>query len=193
MRGCTPGNSRLGQLAGARAHRENSARARRGPSEARLKFFGEAFFQKSFDLALTRRAAHKRKLGKQGLCPAFPGRPSAWALNSRGLHPGQFAPRGFWSPVGTVQNRPSRQARRSLSLVLIKRLAYARGVGRLPSPSCQRHDTSPKGRGETWLPPWGPLRPGGTLPSGRPRRQPRRWHGAAVTERANQKLPQGRR
>ena len=31
--------------------------------------------------------------------------------------------------MGTVQNRPSRQARRSLSLVLIKRLAHARGVG----------------------------------------------------------------
>ena len=27
---CTPGNSRLGQLAAARAHRETSARARRG-------------------------------------------------------------------------------------------------------------------------------------------------------------------
>ena len=35
------------------------------PSEARLKFFDETFLQKSFDLALTRRAAHKRKLGKQ--------------------------------------------------------------------------------------------------------------------------------
>ena len=41
----------------------------------------------------------------------FLSRPSAWAVNSRGLHPGQFAPRGFWSPVGTVQDRPSRQAR----------------------------------------------------------------------------------
>ena len=37
--------------------------------------------------------------------------PSAWALNPRGLHPGQFAPWGSWSPVGTVQDRPSRQAR----------------------------------------------------------------------------------
>ena len=48
--------------------------------------------------------------------------------------------------------------------------------------------TSPKGGGKTWpsaslwwaaysAPPSGPLRPGGTLPSGRPRRQPRRWHG----------------
>ena len=155
---------------------EKNARARRGPSEARLKFFGEAFFQKSFDLALTRRAAHKRKLGKQGLCPAFPGRPSAWALNSRGLHPGQFAPRGFWSPVGTVQNRPSRQAR-----LAAERRACANHQctcapeGGLPSPSCLWHDTSPKGGGETWLPPWGS------------------WHGVAVTERANQKLSPGRR
>ena len=49
------------------------------------------------------------------------------------------------------------------------------------------------GGAPTWLPLRGPLRPGGTLPSGRPRRQPRRWHGAAVTERANPKLSQGRR
>ena len=71
---------------------KGSARARRGPSEARLKFFGETFLQKSFDLALDlhRRAAQERKLGKQR--SAFPGRrsasavnsrPSAWALNSR--------------------------------------------------------------------------------------------------------------
>ncbi len=55
------------------------------PSEARLKFFDETFLQKSFDLALDlhRRAAQERKLGKQGLRPAFPDRPNAWALNSR--------------------------------------------------------------------------------------------------------------
>ena len=46
----------------------------------------------------------------------------------------------------------------------------------------------PQRGGKTWpfaslwraaysAPPSGPLRPGGTLPSGRPRRQPRRWHG----------------
>ena len=82
------------------------------PSEARLKFFDETFLQKSFDLALDlhRRAAQERKLGKQR--SVFPGRPSAWALNSRpwqlaaarahqaasararGLHPWQFAARG---------------------------------------------------------------------------------------------------
>ena len=58
----------------ARAHQEDSARARRGPSEASVKFFDETFFQKSFDLALalTGRAAHKRKLGKQR--SAFPER-----------------------------------------------------------------------------------------------------------------------
>ena len=35
---------------------------------------------------------------------------------------------GSWSLVGTVQDRPSRQARRSLSLVLIERNAHVRGV-----------------------------------------------------------------
>ena len=34
---------------------------------------------------------------------------------------------GRWSPVGTVQDRPSRQARRSLPLVLIERIAHVRG------------------------------------------------------------------
>ena len=116
--GCTPGNSRLGvlvpsgdrsgptepageTLAVARAHQENSARARGlhprqfapwggelrsrlceplarvragGRAIASVKFFDETFLQKSFDLALdlTRRAAQERKLGKQR--SAFPGR-----------------------------------------------------------------------------------------------------------------------
>ena len=57
--GCTPGNSRLGQLAAARAHREDSARARKKPSGASVKVFGQAFFKKlagcgaePYDLAL---------------------------------------------------------------------------------------------------------------------------------------------
>ena len=37
----------------ARAHRKDSARARRGTSEARLKFFGEVFFKKALTLPLT--------------------------------------------------------------------------------------------------------------------------------------------
>ena len=74
----------------ARAHRTTSARARHGPSEASVKFFGEAFFQKSFDLALalTGRAAHERKLGKQR--SVFPGRwgservvPRGWVASYR--------------------------------------------------------------------------------------------------------------
>ena len=51
------------------------------------------------------------------------------SARARGLHPKHFAPWGSWSPVGTVQDRPSRQARRSLSLVLIKRIAYVRAGG----------------------------------------------------------------
>ena len=74
----------------ARAHQEDSARARHGPSEASVKFFDETFFQKSFDLALalTGRAAHKRKLGKQR--SVFPGRwgservvPRGWVASYR--------------------------------------------------------------------------------------------------------------
>ena len=74
----------------ARAHRTTSARARRGTSEASVKFFDETFFQKSFDLALalTGRAAHKRKLGKQR--SVFPGRwgservvPRGWVASYR--------------------------------------------------------------------------------------------------------------
>ena len=213
MRGeATPGNSRQWQLAAARAHRENSVRARGlhprqfapwggelrsrlceplarvragGRAIASVKFFDETFLQKSFDLALdlTRRAAQERKLGKQR--SAFPGRwrscplshgyavpappegePSRCATKSlqkaksclplwgalvpsgdrsgptepagetlavarahqensaraRGLHPRQFAPWGSWSPVGTVQDRPSRQAR-----LAAERRACARG------------------------------------------------------------------
>ena len=68
----------------ARAHRKDSARARRGPSEASVKFFDETFFQKSFDLALalTGRAAHKRKLGKQR--SAFPERRGSERVVPRG-------------------------------------------------------------------------------------------------------------
>ena len=87
MRGCTPGNSRLGQLAGARAHRENSARARRGPSGSEIKVFWGAFFSKKVRPCPCpyRRAAQEEKLGKQGLCPAFPGRRSARKVASQKL------------------------------------------------------------------------------------------------------------
>ena len=115
MRSASAVNSRQWQLAIARAHREDSARAR----------------------------------------------PSAWALNSR-----------QWQLAAARAHREdSARARR--------------GLLEKPSPSCQRHDTSPKGGGETWLcasfwqrtylaPPSGPLRPGGTLPNSRPSRQARR-------------------
>ena len=85
-------------------------RLKSAPSEASVKFFGEAFFQKSFDLALTRRAAHKRKLGKQR--SAFPGRRSASAVNSRRV-------------TARDNSRPWQLA----SLVLIEKIAHVRGGG----------------------------------------------------------------
>ena len=53
----------------------------------------------------------------------------AQCLGSRfaGVAPLAIRALGSWSPVGTVQDRPSRQARRSLPLVLIKRIAHVRG------------------------------------------------------------------
>ena len=51
-----------------------------------------------------------------------------------GVAPQAIRALGSWSLVGTVQDRPSRQARRSLPLVLIKRIAHVRGGGSLPSP-----------------------------------------------------------
>ena len=69
------------------------------------------------------RAAQERKLGKQR--SVFPGRRSAWALHSRGLHPGQFAPWG-----GELRSR------------LCEPLTHVRGGSGLPSQSrlspCQR-------------------------------------------------------
>ena len=61
---------------------------------------------------------------------------------------------GRWSPVGTVQDRPSRQARRSLSLVLIERIAHVRAEGRLPSQS-PNGASSPEGGAKSRLPLWG--------------------------------------
>ena len=61
---------------------------------ASVKVFGQAFFKKlagcgaaPHDLALdlTRRAAHEKKLGIQGLCPAFPGRWRTEKVISQGL------------------------------------------------------------------------------------------------------------
>ena len=54
---------------------ERIAHVRAGgwPSEASVKVFGAPFFKKARPCPY-RRAAQERKLGKQGLCPAFPGR-----------------------------------------------------------------------------------------------------------------------
>ena len=63
-------------------------------------------------------------------------------------------------------------------------------------PSHRRCDTSLREGGS--LPLWGPLRAGGTLPSGRPSRQARRCHACGVTEgilaersRRGDKIPAG--
>ena len=50
----------------------------------------------------------------------LPGKHAAWQRRT-------IRAFGSWSPVGTVQDRPSRQARRSLPLVLIEPLAHVRG------------------------------------------------------------------
>ena len=81
------------------------------------------------------RAAQERKLGKQR--SAFPGRPSAWALHSRGLHPGQFAPWG-----GELRSR------------LCEPLTHVRGGSGLPSQS-PNGASSPEGGAKSRLPLWG--------------------------------------
>ena len=61
-----------------------------------------------------------------------------------GVAPQAIRALGSWSLVGTVQDRPSRQARRSLPLVLIKQNSARARQGRLPSQS-PSGDSSPKG------------------------------------------------
>ena len=55
------------------------------PSGASVKVFWGAFFSKKVRPCPYRRAAHEKKLGKQGLCPAFPGRRSARKVASQKL------------------------------------------------------------------------------------------------------------
>ena len=107
--GCTPGNSRPGQLAAARAHQEDSARARRGLAERseRKVFCGTSagrtrFLFKKARPCPYRRAAQERKLGKQ------------W-------------PKATPFPAGGVPPLSIRALGSSLSLVLIKRIAHVRG------------------------------------------------------------------
>ena len=131
------------------------------PSEASVKFFDETFFQKSFDLALalTGRAAHKRKLGKQR--SVFPGRwgservvPRGWVASYR-CALSVLANASPLSPAGSgdvCQWQTSSTDRRGSGDQALNGAHWA------PAP--------PKGGGETWLPLRGPLRPGGTLPSG---------------------------
>ena len=133
------------------------------PSEASVKFFAVrpqdvlAFFSKKLRPCPYRRAAQERKLGKQR--SAFPGRQRlALSVTAAAVpappegEPSRCATKslqkaksclpllgGRWSPVGTVQDRPSRQARRSLPLVLIERIAHVRAEGGLPSRTPFKH------------------------------------------------------
>ena len=118
------------------------------PSGSEIKVFWGAFFSKKVRPCPCpyRRAAQKRKLGKQR--SAFPERRSASAVNSR---PWQLA-----------------------SLVLIERIAHVRAGGRLPSPppfgghsrlpARSSAERCPLG---TSAPLWGALSPAGSPQRGR--------------------------
>ena len=56
-----------------------------GAERSEIKVFWGAFFSKKVRPCPYRRAAHEKKLGKQGLCPAFPGRRSARKVASQKL------------------------------------------------------------------------------------------------------------
>ena len=121
-------NSRQGAAAERRACARENARARKKPSGARGKVFWGAFFSKKVRPCPYRRATHEKKLGKQGLCPAFPGRRSARKVASQKL--------GREPAVCPL--RPP------LEGTLACRLGQAlNGAHWAPAP--------PKGGGETWL------------------------------------------
>ena len=108
--------------------RKQNKKMRRGAG----KVFWGAFFSKKVRPCPYRRAAHIKKLGKQGLCPAFPGRRRSEKVASPGLgcelvaalsvtaaavpappkgEPSLASPfGGRWCPVGTVQRLVSAAA-----------------------------------------------------------------------------------
>ena len=88
--------------------RATGARARRGPSEASVKFFDETFLQKSFDLALDLIGRQpEKKLGKQR--SVFPERRRTEKVASRKLGgepaacPLRHAKGMTLSPAGSVK------------------------------------------------------------------------------------------
>ena len=93
-----------------------------------------------------------------------------------------------WAPLPPPPAAPSRLPARVL-----------RPSGARPGPTVAEAETgaercplgtcAPVGGGKSRLPLWGPLRAGGTLPSGRPSRQARRWHDFVVPEGVSIKSP----
>ena len=107
--GCTPGNSRPGQLAVARAHQENSARARRGLAErSERKSFWGAFFQKGATLPLLGVSPKRKKLGQRPHAPvrAIERCPAGSAQRKR--PPPIHSPRNPWK---RTEKAPSPQRR----------------------------------------------------------------------------------
>ena len=149
------------------------------PSEASVKFFGEAFFQKSFDLALDFSGRQpEKKLGKQR--SVFPGRRSASAVNSR-LGAVSYAHacanhRCTCAPGAGCPLRPP------LEGTLACRLGQAlNGAHWAPAP--------PKGGGETWLSLRGRYVPVGRCPAADRGGSRDAGTAAAVTERARRYWP----
>ena len=169
--GCTPGNSRLGQLAAARAHREDSARARRG----------------QVTLSVTAAAVPASRLPPRVMQPS-------------GLRPSPTdaaAETGRWATshrdVAAPEGEPSRCAAESLQKAKSRLPPWGRwtrvsedGEGKLPAapshglcgsagglPSQSPNgDSSPEGGAKSRLPLWGRCprrgrRGRGTPPSGK--------------------------
>ena len=78
-------NSRQGAAAERRACAREKRTCAQEAERSEIKVFWGAFFSKKVRPCPYRRAAQERKLGKQGLCPAFPGRRSARKVASQKL------------------------------------------------------------------------------------------------------------
>ena len=183
----------------ARAHRTTSARARRGPSEASVKFFDETFFQKSFDLALalTGRAAHKRKLGKQR--SAFPERRRTEKTASRsplrhakGMTPPPKGEARLGSPFGgavavrrlrgqpaSASTQPMRGSRWQLALSVLANASPLSPAGSGDAAQWAAPITDRRGSGDRALngAHWAPAPPKGGGETWLPPRGS--WHGAS--------------
>ena len=146
---------------------------KRWPSEASVKFLVKLF---SKSLRLVRRsltplplwrAAHEEKLGKQGLCPAFPGRWGSCPLSHgcrRASSPKGGAKsrlplwgrcprrgrRGLREAIFSVRYRPGKKKRFAVSLAFFLAAAHkGKVVGRCPTP---RNPLKRVDLNFTWLP-----------------------------------------